>query len=101
MKPFKNYLFITIILILLIGCNSKDDVVSFTGTIKEINNQQAIVFIEEGEILHSGNQVSVDLSVSKQTFQVGDHIRVTYDGEVRESFPLGINTVSVEVINEK
>lgn len=73
---------------------------SFIGTIEEINGTNAIVSVEEGEILNSGNKVDVNLSVaSDTTFQVGDKVKVGYDGVIREIFPLGINTISVEKIN--
>lgn len=72
---------------------------TFTGTIEIIEGQHATVDIEEGKILKSGRKVRVDLSVANDTtFQAGDEIRVGYDGEVRESGPLGINTTFVELI---
>lgn len=71
----------------------------FTGNIETIEDQNAIVDIEAGEILKSGRKVSVNLSVTDNTmFQVGDEFRVGYDGEVRESEPLQINTTFVELI---
>lgn len=82
------------------GCNvSNQDAAeaTFTGTIEHINEDQARVAIEEGDILRSGDKVMVDLSVADDvTLQVGDRIRVGYDGGVQESHPLGINTTFVE-----
>jgi len=72
---------------------------TFTGTIELIEGQNAIVNITSGEILKSGKKVSVDLSVAQDTtFRVGDEIKVGYEGEVRESGPLGINTTFVQLI---
>jgi len=72
---------------------------TFTGTIEEINGQSALVSIEEGEILNSGNSVNIDLSVnSKETFHVGDRVKVSYDGEVRESLPLSVNVIDIEIV---
>lgn len=71
---------------------------TFTGVIEEINGQSALVTIEEGDILHSGEKVVVDLSVASDiVFQIGQRIQVSYEGEVRLSYPLGINTTSVEL----
>jgi len=106
----KKYTLLIVLIItgFLFGCNASDggdDVqgdnavseATFTGVIEEINGDQALVAIEEGEILRSGDKVMVDLSAADDpTLQAGDRIRVGYDGEVRESYPLGINTVFVE-----
>lgn len=96
-----NILFVFILIGLLSACSSagndkaddsetKDN---FTGVIETIEDKNAIVDIEDGEILKSGLKVSMNLSVAGDTtFQVG------YDGEVREREPLGINTSFVELI---
>ncbi|MDZ5710637.1 DUF3221 domain-containing protein [Jeotgalibacillus haloalkalitolerans] len=72
------------------------ETVSFTGTIREINGKTAIV----SAVLSEGNpesNVFVDLSVNQdETFQVGDIIKVEYDGAINESNPAQINTLSVE-----
>lgn len=71
----------------------------FIGTIESIENDNAMVNIEEGDILKSGDKASVDLSVAQNTtFQVGDKIKVRY-GNVGERYPLYIETKSVKLIN--
>jgi len=71
----------------------------FIGSIESIEKENAIVKIEEGEILKSGDRASVDLSVAKNTtFQVGDTIKVRY-GNVGERSPLYIETKSVILID--
>jgi len=104
----RRSLFITILFsCLLYGCNSEDTKnekkevkATFIGTIEEItDNQIGLVDIVEGEILSSGNRVSVNLSVNPtETFQLGDKIKVGYDGTIMESFPLQINTLTVEPV---
>lgn len=90
-----------IVSVMLMGCHMMDTEATFTGTIEEINGEQALVSIDEGDILLSGSEVMVDLSVAdEKVFHAGDQIRVGYDGLVRESLPLGINTMFVEKVNE-
>ena len=84
------------------GGKGQDQEVIFMGIIEEIHDQTALVSVEEGEILASGNQVgNVDLSLASHiTFQIGDKVRVGYDGIVRETHPLSINTTSIELIKD-
>lgn len=91
---------------LLFACASKDVVptdanevkATFIGIIEEINNQSALVIVEEGEI-SVGSNVFVNLSVNNtETFQIGDKINVGFDGTIRESDPLQINTIFVEFV---
>ena len=99
---------------LLFGCNSEnskvnnhvdgkgssDNIQTFIGIIEEITDQKtALIVVEEGGILQSSNKVFVDLSVNAtETFQVGDQVKVGFDGAVRESYPAQIETLSVEKV---
>lgn len=92
------------LLLVLASCqsngNQNEAKATFTGTIVEINNQSAIVAIETGEILRSGDKVTVALSKNRDVdFQAGDKVKVGYDGIVQESYPLGINVIYVELID--
>ena len=77
-----------------IGKGAEDE---FTGVISEINNETAIVLVDEGEtIRNSGDLVDVNLSINKDvTFNVGDRVRVGYTGPIQEKYPLGIETVFI------
>lgn len=69
---------------------------SFTGTIIEITDNTAIVHATLGG---GEGKVFVNLSVnSDETFQVGDEVKVGFDGVIMESNPAQINTLSVELI---
>lgn len=99
----KKGLLITLSLLLMFvsACTTKKETESseykFIGTISKIEDNIAIVSIEEGEILNSGNTVKVDLSVNKEdVFFIGDKVEVEYDGMIRESNPLSINTISIK-----
>lgn len=97
----KLLLVFTIILgIVISGCSKELDE-EFIGTIKEINGLTAIVLVDEGEeIRSSGDLVEVSLSVSDNfEFEVGDRVRVVHKGPVQEKYPLGIETISVELID--
>ncbi len=73
--------------------------VTFTGIIVEIHGQTAVVKVEEGEILKSADRISVNLSVnSEERFEIGDKVRVGYEGAVRESYPAGVDEVYVELL---
>ncbi|MCU9595344.1 YobA family protein [Caldibacillus thermolactis] len=104
MKRIFKVLIIMLIL-LIIGCShsvspsENKERSSFTGTIKEIDGNRAVV----SAVLVEGNpegDVIVDLSLNKNdTFQVGDKIKVEFDGVIRESNPAQINTLSVELVD--
>lgn len=88
---------------LLAACSNEDQIpnAAFSGTIESIHNDSAIIAIEEGEILSSGDKVSVNLSVNEEdTFAVGDRVVVEYDGAVMESYPLQVHTISVEHVSD-
>ncbi|MEH7115599.1 DUF3221 domain-containing protein [Neobacillus niacini] len=72
---------------------------SFIGTIKDINGNTAIGSAKVFEGNPEGD-LFVDLSVNNdETFQVGDKIKVGFDGIIKESNPAQINTLSVELVD--
>ena len=98
-----NLLFILFTACLLVACNTEDvkyeddselPLAYFTGTIEEINSpSRAVVNSDEY------GRIFVNLSVNKDaTFQVGDRVKVGFDGEIKESYPAQIKTKSVELI---
>lgn len=110
----RGFVFLTaIITIGLVACNADNHTshedssigtdsttVTFDGTIEEINGISALVAIDDGEILSSGDKVTVDLSsASDEIFEIGDKIRVEYDGTIRESYPLQVDTLSIQKLD--
>lgn len=95
---------VIIALLTIIGCsNSNDDIKTdtayFTGVIKEIDGNSGLVSAKIFEDNPEGD-VLVDLSVNtNQEFQEGDKIKVGFDGNVMESYPAQINTLSVELVD--
>lgn len=96
-----------------VACSTNDDTpddefnsitgsttVSFEGTIEEINGPSALVAIDDGSFLSLGDLVTIDSSISPEnTFEIGDQVRVGYDGSVQESYPLQIDTLTVKKMN--
>jgi|SRR5699024_10857190 len=103
--------FAIIFLLTIVGCSNSIDTSqeendeiktknsSFTGTIKEIIGNRALVSAKIFEDNPEGD-VFVDLSVNNtQTFKVGDKVKVGFDGTIKESNPAQINTLSVELVD--
>ncbi len=74
----------------------------FSGTVIEINDDTSIlVKVNENEpIIKSSDKILVsldvkmsDISVSGRSFNVGDEVRIYYDGSIAESYPAQINEV--------
>ena len=110
----RGFVFLTaIITIGLVACNADNHTshedssigtdsttVNFDGTIEEINGDSALVAIDDGEILSSGDKVTVDLSSAPdEIFEIGDKVQVEYDGMIQESYPLQVNTLSIQKLD--
>src|SRR5690625_953243 len=80
----------------------EEEIFTFIGVIEDIHvkSNAALISVEEGEILKSGNSVGgVGLSVaSDTTYKVSDKVKVGFDRMIRESHPLGINSIFVEFV---
>ncbi|QOV11181.1 hypothetical protein [Viridibacillus arvi] len=72
---------------------------TFTGVIEEINEQGAIVYVTDGEDNAVSGIIAVNLAKNPdETFQVGDKVKVGYDGTIRDTAPIGITTLTVELV---
>lgn len=103
MKKVITLILTLAISISLIGCSNDKAEAEFKGTITEIIGEFAIVSADEGEdIRSSGDLVEVNLSKNQDIeFKVGDRVRVGYDGAIQEKYPLGINTIFVEMLEDE
>ncbi len=103
-RTIAYFIILSTILLITVSCSDEpnlDASAKFIGVIEEIDNSTAIVTPNDNEdILLSGDKVRVNLSVSDDTFYLGDEIVVYYTGEIMESYPLQINTVNVESADE-
>ena len=92
----------TVVASLLFACGSEnleiDVKATFVGTIQEITGDSAIIDAahEDGKTI---GQISIDLAVNpNETFQIGDKVRIGYDGTIMESAPLQVITLTVEKV---
>ena len=71
---------------------------NFTGVIAEVHDKSIVVSVNDGEgELKSSNKMRVSLDVklkdSMTTFNVGQQVKIFYDGVILESYPAKIDTV--------
>lgn len=102
-------LIVCIALIIIFKPMTMNDIYSepnFTGVVTEVSDKAIIVSVDEGEDeLKSSDKISVSLDVkledSMTHFDVGNEVRVFYDGVIAESSPAQVNTVyAILLINE-
>jgi hypothetical protein len=104
LKKKTSLLIIILLSAFLVACNSGDKnveskvKVTFKGTIEEIYEKSATVLVTEAEGKISG-LVNINLTVNPdEVFQVGDKVKVGYDGTTMESSPLQIETLTLEKV---
>ena len=91
---------------LLFACNSEEVKnaeseikATFVGTIEEIHGESATVFVLESKESKISGLVVIGLRANTdETFQVGDKIRVGYDGSVMEIAPPRVHTLTIEKV---
>lgn len=85
---------------LLITCNSNRKVkATFIGVIEEINGYRAVVYVNKTEDSPISGIIYVNLAKNPdETFQVGDKVKVGYNGAVQDTAPLAITTLTVELV---
>lgn len=75
---------------------------AFTGVITQIIGSTLIIEPNEDEdIRSSGDAVSVVINRDIEKYSAGDTVMVEYDGNIMESYPLQINMLGIEILNEK
>ena len=100
----KKIICLTIVFILLVGCSKTidmDNVVNepnFAGIVEEVSDGAIIVRVNEDEDENkSSDLISVSLDVelkdSMTDFEIGDEVRIYYDGNILESYPAQVNKV--------
>ncbi|MEK4715939.1 hypothetical protein MKY15_11625 [Sporosarcina sp. FSL K6-1540] len=92
----------TVVASLLFACGSENPKVkaTFVGTIEEIHSSGTayVSEIEANDNKLSGT-VEIDLPANaEEPFQVGDKVRVGYDGTGLEIAPVRISTITIEKV---
>ena len=99
MKKFLSILLIFVYVITLSGCKNEAGQAYFNAKVLEVN--KGFVNVKCLEEFNSGIPVDEEFSVTKDVvsakgtpgLNVGDNIRVVFNGDVMESDPLQIGTV--------
>ena len=88
----------------LTGCNSKpknDDRHTFEGTILECNQKSMIVNPNENENeLKSSDKFTIEYVNGFNSCNVGDKVKITYIGDINESYPAQVGTTNIEIIKD-
>lgn len=87
------------------GDTEKDQMPSFIGSITGIKNTTIIVTpLEDQEISKSSDMISFSIekleNADSQNYMVGQKVKVTYTGDIKETYPAHIDVTKLEVINE-
>lgn len=102
-KKIKIFAVLICILFIVVSCRKEESVengqVYFNAVITEINNGS--IKVEVTDEMNSGIGMGAEVTVSTSVvsaegvleLNVGDPIRVVFNGEVRESYPLQLGTV--------
>lgn len=107
MKRITMLLLLT--LILLTACARTMDNIAdqpnFAGIVEEVKSNSILVRVnEDEEEMRSSDLISVSLDVeiedSRRDFNIGDEVRVYYDGMIAESYPAQANNVyAIELVD--
>lgn len=87
------------------GDTEKDQKPSFIGSITGIKNTTIIVTpLEDQEISKSSDMISFSIekleNAISQNYIVGQKVKVTYTGDIKETYPAQIDATKLEIINE-
>lgn len=82
------------------GDATKEEKLSFIGYIVGLKGDTAIVKpLEEQEINKSSDMISFSTkSIVTQNFMIGQKIKVTYSGDIKETYPAHVDAVNVEIV---
>ncbi|MGE7114670.1 hypothetical protein [Lysinibacillus sp. NPDC047702] len=85
-------------LIFIYSSNSKIKA-TFIGVIQEINGHRAVVYVNKTEDSPISGIIYVNLAMNpNEIFLVGDKVKVGYDGTMRDSAPIEVTTLTVELV---
>lgn len=86
--------------VLLCGCQPKEDYIIFTGVVEQVY-ENSILVVEAD--LQSGDQAMVgyeDSCKRPEKLSKGDRVRVKIQPDIRETYPLGVDAVEITILEE-
>lgn len=102
-----------LLILILSGCSKQLNMntvlnePNFAGTVSEVHEKYILVNVNEDEDVYknSADLITVSLNVKLKDglseYQVGDEVRVYYDGMIAESYPAQANNVyAILILNE-
>lgn len=99
----KTILICSFIVLMVTGCsksikNETDDIHSFKGTIIECEQNSMIVRPNDNENEYkSSDKFRVEYVNGFNSCNVGDKVKITYEGMINESYPAQIGTTKIEL----
>lgn len=99
----KTILICSFIVLMVTGCsksikNETDDIHSFKGTIIECEQNSMIVRPNDNEDEYkSSDKFRVEYVNGFNSCNVGDKVKITYEGMINESYPAQIGTTKIEL----
>ncbi len=103
----KTILICGLIVLLLTGCSTSTkekttDIHSFEGTIVECEQKSMIVRPNESEDEYkSSDKFKIDYVDGFDSCNVGDVVKITYEGEINEIYPAQISVTKIELKSEE
>ncbi|MDE5630934.1 MAG: YobA family protein [Bacilli bacterium] len=87
--------------------NGSNDTVShdehyFYGKIIEVSSSYIIVEPnEKEEERKSSDRFRIELKKDNTTYKIGTNVKITYVGDINESYPAQIGTTKIEIVSEE
>lgn len=97
------FLIFSVVILNFTGCSSKKnqtDIHSFNATIEKCEENSMVVRPDEYEFIYtSANAVRVDFINDYNLCEINKRVKITYKGNINESYPAQIGTTKIESID--
>ncbi len=105
MKKILTILLCGVMILGITSCNDSknitDDSHTFKGTILECSQESMIVKPNENEnVLKSSDKFTIEYINNFNSCNVGDEVKITYIGGIKESYPAQVDTTNIEIIKD-
>lgn len=97
-KTVLNIFAISIILLTLTGCGEKKYEHSFNAIVIEASSSYILVEpTEEEDERKASDKFYVELKNNNITYEIGDDVKITYEGNIGDDYPTKINIKEIEL----